>query len=280
MNDDLDIALTAARGHGWHLVLLRGKRPACRAGDPWPITQEWDRVRRHVRRSVGNVGLVCGEASGVIGIDDDQRELFEQMESALGPIGRPWVQSGRRSRHYYVRWEPNLRPKLEWNGALLGEVQRGGSLDAPRQQQVVLPPSIHPDTGRAYRWLVDPTTEPLQPLPDAWRPSLTEPPARARPTVTPRGRTTARPASDVGADDAARQAMALQQPNARARAGRVKFACPQCVAEGHDEHGDNAVLFADGAWGCAWAAGTTRQRLHSRAIGIALGAFLPGGRRP
>jgi hypothetical protein len=268
MTTDLDLTLEAARTRGWHLVLLHGKLPACRAGDPWPITQDLDRIRRHVSR-FGNVGLFCGQQSGVAVGDDDWRELFEVMESELGPLGRPWVQSGGKSRHYYISWEPNLRPKLVWGGAVLGEVQRGGTSEAPCQQQVVLPPSVHPVTRRPYRWLVDPTAEPLQPIPGPWRPHLTETP-----------RTTERTAPDVGPDDLARrQTMALRQPNARDRARYIKFACPACRAEGFDEPGDNAVLFPDGRWGCAWAAGTDRQRLHSRAIGIALGALLPGGRR-
>jgi hypothetical protein len=57
----------------------------------------------------------------------------------------------------------------------------------------------------------------------------------------------ARPfAVDVERLERLRQA-ALQQPGAVERmSGIVKFACPQCRAEGHDEHQDNAALFAEG----------------------------------
>ncbi len=70
-------------------------------------------------------------------------------------------------------------------------------------------------------------------------------------------------------------AAALRQPGARERAsGIIKFACPVCVADGHDNHQDNAGLFADlGSWGCAFAKDTPDGRRHWDAIGRALGAF-------
>jgi hypothetical protein len=42
------------------------------------------------------------------------------------------------------------------------------------------------------------------------------------------------------------QTAALQQPGAVRRHAGIKFQCPQCAAEGHDEHRDNACLFNDG----------------------------------
>src|SRR5690242_9468712 len=69
---------------------------------------------------------------------------------------------------------------------------------------------------------------------------------------------------------------ALLQPGARHRAsGLVKFQCPECRAEGHDAHQDNAALFThDGSWGCAYATKDCPDgRRHWDAIGVALGAF-------
>jgi hypothetical protein len=68
--------------------------------------------------------------------------------------------------------------------------------------------------------------------------------------------------------------VALETLHGKRRAsGAVKFACPQCQVEGHDRAGDNAVVFPNGKWGCAWAAGTALGRRHWEAIGMALGAF-------
>jgi hypothetical protein len=58
----------------------------------------------------------------------------------------------------------------------------------------------------------------------------------------------------------------------RRQAG-IKFQCPACAAEGHDEHRDNAILFLDGTWGCAWAKDTENSRAHWDAIGYQLGAL-------
>lgn len=66
---------------------------------------------------------------------------------------------------------------------------------------------------------------------------------------------------------------ALQQPGAVRRDFGVKFQCPADAADGHDKHQDNACLFNDGTWGCAWAKDTELGRAHWEAIGRALGAF-------
>jgi len=65
------------------------------------------------------------------------------------------------------------------------------------------------------------------------------------------------------------RAAALAQPGAVERgSGNIKFQCPQCRAEGHDKHQDNAGLFPNGKWGCAY----TEDRAHWDAIGHVLGA--------
>jgi hypothetical protein len=67
---------------------------------------------------------------------------------------------------------------------------------------------------------------------------------------------------------------ALQQPGARQRRNGVKFQCPGCRAEGHDQHQDNALVRRDGRWGCALDAE------HRYAIGVALGVVVPDGVMP
>jgi putative DNA primase/helicase len=68
------------------------------------------------------------------------------------------------------------------------------------------------------------------------------------------------------AEIATLHAAALRQPGAVQRARGVKFQCPGCRDDGHDQHQDNACLFDDGGFGCA--VDTT----HWRAIGAVLGA--------
>jgi hypothetical protein len=73
------------------------------------------------------------------------------------------------------------------------------------------------------------------------------------------------------------EAAALEQPGAVRRQGGIKFQCPACAAEGHDLHRDNACLFSNGKWGCAWATDPELGRAHRRAIGQVLGASSPNG---
>jgi hypothetical protein len=65
-------------------------------------------------------------------------------------------------------------------------------------------------------------------------------------------------------------------------AGLIKFQCPACREEGHDESKDNAGLYIRGSkagkWGCAYATDTATGRLHWDAIGRVLGAL--NGNRP
>jgi RecA-family ATPase len=72
------------------------------------------------------------------------------------------------------------------------------------------------------------------------------------------------------------EAAALRQPGAVRRQHGIKFQCPKCAADGHDAHRDNACLFNNGDWGCAWSKDTALGRAHWDAIGRALGAFSNG----
>ncbi len=78
-------------------------------------------------------------------------------------------------------------------------------------------------------------------------------------------RSSAPGAAPMGEPDPERLALALKQPGARRRSNGVKFQCPACRAEGHDRHRDNAIMFTDGRFGCAY------DSAHGPAIAEALG---------
>ena len=275
---DLDLTLAAVALHGWRVVLLgtRSKRPNSK---PWNITRDVDVIRRHVKRG-GNIGLVCGPTSGVAVPDGDDLDRMRAMFAALGALA-VWVETGSGKWHCYVAWEPNLPAKLMWQGRKVGEVQRGGigSDGQPVLQHVVLPPSIHPDTSRAYRWLVDPSS-PLPTLPDAWRTYLNEPvsrhdapPLKPAPAWIPNDTRGVTVEDDLWDGPPAGELLrrAMLQPGARGRRMGVKFACPACreicpdCRKPHDKDGDNAIVRNDGRFGCAVNID------HRRAIAVALG---------
>jgi len=167
---DAELAVAAVRAKGWEVVRLRGKRPV---GTHWQTTCDADEAARWL--AVGdNIGLVCHEQTGVAVLDPDDQLGWAEMIDQLGQPCLPWVITGSGRLHYYIAWEPDLPAKLTWGGQIIGEIQRG-----PGQQQVVLPPSRHPDTGLPYRWITDsfgflcepilPAAEPLPELPGLWR---------------------------------------------------------------------------------------------------------------
>jgi putative DNA primase/helicase len=241
------------------IVLLKpgSKKPEVDdASGSWLMSDDIQVIDRHLERGAG-IGRTCCAESGRAVIDIDDVAAFNRMQQALGSLGRPWVKS-RRGFHYDIPWEPDLPPVLSWEQRRVGEILRGGAT-GDGKQQAVCPPSLHPDSGQPYEWLVDPRTEPLAPLPEAWRRYLHggAPGAKSNRTRIP-------------VEDA-RLAMlrgrAVAQPGARwRRDGSVKFGCPACLSAGTDQEHDNARLAADGSWGCAGAAGTEWARTHWEAI--------------
>jgi hypothetical protein len=160
---DEDRTLAMVEERRLFVVLLepREKRPPY--GRRWQITDDRCVVAHHLRDQ-GNLGLVAGERNGLAILDPDELLCWADMIDTLGQPCAPWVETGSGKLHYYIAWEPGLPAKLTWHGVIIGEIQRG-----PGLQQAVVPPSVHPKTGRAYRWLVDPVTEPLPELPGEWR---------------------------------------------------------------------------------------------------------------
>jgi hypothetical protein len=166
---DAELTVAAVRAKGWEVVRLHGKRPV---GGHWQITRDADEVARWLADGA-NIGLVCHERTGVAVLDPDSLMPWADMIDELGQPCLPWVLTGRGRLHYYIQWAGDLPAKLNWGGTIIGEIQRG-----PGQQQVVLPPSRHPDTGLPYRWItdamgilcepIDPVHDPLPELPGEW----------------------------------------------------------------------------------------------------------------
>ena len=155
---------------GWRLVLLwpRSKKPAAEKDAPWPLSRDPDEVARHLDQQGGaGLDLSLDGGADVVVLDVDDPGVYAELTQQLGPLPPPWVRTGgtRRGVHHYVRRVPGLPSVCLWQERKLGEIKgaSGG------QEQVVLPPSRHPDTGRPYAWLVDPITEPVPELPAAWR---------------------------------------------------------------------------------------------------------------
>ena len=169
----------AAQERGWALTPLKGKVP---------IANGWQRADKPTREQVlawaraGNVGLRTGSASGVFVVDIDVSKGGDAtaLWSRLGipePV-TPTVITGADGIHYYFQ-APSPCPG---NSA----ARLGDHIDTRGERgQVVFVGSIHPDTGRPYRWKDgrSPDDVPLEVLPTAILDALqkkTEPPKTMR----------------------------------------------------------------------------------------------------
>ena len=259
--NDLDRTLRAITSNCWTVVLLapRLKKPA---GSTWQMTRNISEVRRHLGEG-GNLGLVWGSVSGGAVLDFDDMDLARQMFDELGPLPITVI-TGSGKWHSYIHWQSNLPAKIRWHGKLVGEAQRGP------MQQVVMPPSVHPN-GQPYAWNL--RIQGVGQLPEAWQDHLSEAkvilPDWLEPyTNLPRHILEQEEWEGPPPEELLRRAM--EQPGARHRSYGVKFQCPGCRAEGHDKHKDNALVGIDGRWGCAFAHDTPAEVEHKQAIGEVL----------
>lgn len=92
----------------------------------------------------GNIGLPLGPASGLcmIDIDTEDEALVAAIREILPPT--PWVRVGKKGRGLAYRFEgqKNFKLRGEDGGMILEFLGQGN--------QMVMPPSIHPDTGMPY----------------------------------------------------------------------------------------------------------------------------------
>ena len=130
----------------------RSKEPACSRG-AHDATSDLDRVHAWWGSCNDlNIGLACGELSGLFVIDVDGAEgeaTLRELEELHGPLPptREVITGRNGGRHVYYRLgQHKVRNSAGKLGAGLDVRGTGG--------YVLLPPSIHP-SGRPYSWSVD-----------------------------------------------------------------------------------------------------------------------------
>lgn len=154
MADCLHAALRYAK-RGWRVFPLHGKKPYEKGGFHAATTDQ-KQIRKWWRKwPDANIGIACDSQHGPIVIDIDGpsgEDLLDELgveETREASTGKP------HKRHLYyaptldnTRIKRHIRPfkgkgpkgKIELD--ILGD---GG--------YVVAPPSVHPDTGRKYKWV-------------------------------------------------------------------------------------------------------------------------------
>ena len=153
-----DLAALGAR-----FTPLREKRPYLKA---WPSkgVSSAEKARQWLQKGE-NVGLITGEASGVVVIDVDPRNGGEmsllELEQAHGKLPDTLTcQTGGGGLHLYFK---------DYDGAKSSTPAEGIDFKAT-VGCVVVPPSVHPDTKALYQWAdldVD-----VAELPEPWRDAM------------------------------------------------------------------------------------------------------------
>jgi hypothetical protein len=145
----LNIFATAAPvlwEHGLPAIPLRGKAPVTAGWNEYCTAFPDNATREAWLASYGNanIGLPLGPAANVcmIDIDTDDEHLKQAILDLLPPS--PWARIGKKGAALAYRWSglPNFKLSSLEHGMLCELLGRGN--------QLVLPPSIHPDTGRPY----------------------------------------------------------------------------------------------------------------------------------
>ena len=151
-----DLIKAAARWYiktwGFAVLPVEGKVPLTKNGSKDATKSVRVAERWFTNYPSGNVAVATGNVSGLWVLDIDGPEGISSMKSLISEHGREWcdvptVRTGKGGYHLYFSGTDDYAncakrlPGIDARG-------RGG--------YVVAPPSIHPDTGRAYKWVRNP----------------------------------------------------------------------------------------------------------------------------
>ena len=155
----LRAALSYAR-RGWAVFPLNGKRPFPGTHGHRDATTDRATIRAWWREwPDANVGIACSSSTGPIVIDVDGPTGWELLGTLDLPPTREATSRREHRRHFYFDPPTNgveVKRRLKLSGKKLDVLGDGG--------YVVAPPSIHPATGRSYKWL---NRYELAPLPES-----------------------------------------------------------------------------------------------------------------
>lgn len=152
MNERLLAEARAALKRGWIPTPLHGKIPTLKGWTKAPPPSDgelysWVYAKR-------NIGIRTGAVSGDLVVIDVDPGCDKEIVAMLDALDTPTVRTGR-GKHYYVKGRAKCSVgKITDDLDIRGD---GG--------QVVMPGSIHPDTGEPYTWIKTPDEAPLAPYP-------------------------------------------------------------------------------------------------------------------
>lgn len=179
-SDDIGAYAVELAVRGWPVLPLRGKAPAIPGGrGVLDATSDLQQVRSWWSGRYAGANIGARVPASLVVLDIDPRNggavAVEKLVAEHGPLPATltvWSGRGDGGRHLYFR-----RPFTR----LTTKTLPGVDLKTDRGY-VVVPPSLHPDTGQPYRWEVREPVEMPRWLQRLLTPApVTPPAARARP---------------------------------------------------------------------------------------------------
>jgi hypothetical protein len=92
-----------------------------------------------------NIGLICGQRSGVVALDIDLKDPKEIKEVMAIVPPTPCAKIGAKGITLFYKYNGEQSEKIRRNNLPIVELLSNGN-------QTVLPPSIHPETKKPYYW--------------------------------------------------------------------------------------------------------------------------------
>ncbi len=164
------IALCASRGEilkkisdnwrintGWVTMPLNGKKPIFKDWSNPNILKTSEYIRVGTWDKWGNIGLVTGIVSGVFVVDIDTKDGgVTDWLIHIKRYGEPKtlkVLTGGGGFHYYFKYEDKMKHFHSVTACAINDDEKKMAWDMRTTGgQVVIPPSIHPTSGKEYVW--------------------------------------------------------------------------------------------------------------------------------
>jgi len=237
----------------------------------YAATLDVARVQEMMRLHPGGLlAIRTGAVSGTVVVDVDARGLPAMRQMITDGL-LPRTLAQRTGNGYHLVYaHPGVR-------IASGPGKGGPGIDIKSDDAyIVAAPSVHPGTGRPYRWLGSLTDE-LAPLPQYWVERLREPDRQARPSSVP---VRAVRGTRYGIGGLRRQVAELleaEEGTRNATLNKSAFAMGQLVGVGMLDEQDAAVVLEDAGQRIGLPPGEVRRSVAS---GLRAGAQHPrGGRR-
>ena len=146
--------------YGFVVIPLNGKKP---------FLKGWNKIKKTPERLYifegHNLGIICGEASGItvldIDVKDEGMKIWNSLSSAYPLIHTPTTRTPSGGLHIYFRYKKSLNSFSRFK---LRDRPVGWDL-MNNDRLVVAPPSIHDTKKKKYTWVISPKTTPIAIMP-------------------------------------------------------------------------------------------------------------------